>query len=342
MAKSSPPSVLVRLQESLHRVNSTPARFLVKNIQKPQQAPGPPLQEGFYVFVFPVFTVHPYDRIFLNLRTQPLYTVLLNLQHRTQPLQYSVLHRTQPLQYTFTQISPQLHLCKLHGVPASLSSLQAFTLSKCCLMCCPSASLHNDPQPPASPSPPYPQPIHRWWVQPCVPESQNQAARVPLAFTKTAYLSQSTPPEYVIDMSWTQSHWGPLEEVLLGPQAAHASLSASQWASLPSGDLQSHNVHHHYHLLPLFRECWVLVLLSICIALVLPSISAYCARVHHQGDRYPYSPSWQLGKFTLQCQQQSTWPCSANRNSLPIMSFQCYPVNHPQTTSLPPEAISRG
>ena len=147
MAKSSPQSVLVRLQESLHRVNSTPTRFLIKNIQKPQQAPGPPLQEGFCVFVFPVFTVHPYDRIFLNLRTQPLYTVLLNLQHRTQPLQY-----------TFTQISPQLHLCKLHGVPASLSSLQAFTLSKCCLMCCPSASLCHDPQPPASPSPHTPNP----------------------------------------------------------------------------------------------------------------------------------------------------------------------------------------
>ena len=34
----------------------------------------------------------------------------------------------------------------------------------------------------------------------------------PHAFSKTAYPSQPTPPEYMIDMLWTRSHWGPLEE----------------------------------------------------------------------------------------------------------------------------------
>ena len=41
MAKSSSPSILVRLQESLHRGSSTPARFIIKDSQNPLQTPGP-------------------------------------------------------------------------------------------------------------------------------------------------------------------------------------------------------------------------------------------------------------------------------------------------------------
>ena len=47
LAKSSPLVVLVKLQESLHRVNSTPsAFFLSRTCENPLQVPGPPLQKG--------------------------------------------------------------------------------------------------------------------------------------------------------------------------------------------------------------------------------------------------------------------------------------------------------
>ena len=42
------------------------------------------------------------------------------------------------------------------------------------------------------------------------------------------------------------------------PQAADTSLSGVHWALLPNRDSQSHNVHHHCHLLPCYKRCWVL------------------------------------------------------------------------------------
>ena len=43
-AKSMPPSVLVKLQGSLHKCNATPAEFFIKDLQTPLEVPGPPLQ----------------------------------------------------------------------------------------------------------------------------------------------------------------------------------------------------------------------------------------------------------------------------------------------------------
>ena len=64
-----------------------------------------------------------------------------------QPLQYTRLlnlhHRTQPLQYTSAQISPHLHLCNPDGAHASsgpFGSLHAF--NPLCLP--PSTSLSKD------------------------------------------------------------------------------------------------------------------------------------------------------------------------------------------------------
>ena len=92
MAKSSPLSVLVRVQETLCRGNSTPVEFYYYGIT----CAGPtPSRRGF--FFFKAFTAHPYDQFSTSKDTG--FTVHC-LHHRTQPLQYTVLHRTQPSQYT--------------------------------------------------------------------------------------------------------------------------------------------------------------------------------------------------------------------------------------------------
>ena len=127
-----------------------------------------------------------------------------------------------------------------------------------------------------------------------------------------------TLPEYVVDMSWTQSHWGPPEDAPPGSQAAHASLSAVQQASLPSGDLQSHNVPHHRHSPPRCQRCWVLqghqvlALPPVYVALVLPSVSAHCALVRHCIGHCPYSPPGQSGRSTPRC---SGSPCHLVRRT---------------------------
>jgi len=54
---ASPPSALVRLQESLDRGNSTPAGLFTKDPQNHPQAPGPPIQRG----ISAAFTAHPHD-----------------------------------------------------------------------------------------------------------------------------------------------------------------------------------------------------------------------------------------------------------------------------------------
>ena len=126
---------------------------------------------------------------------------------------------------------------------------------------------------------------------------------------------------------------------------------------MPSGDLQSHNVHHHHlwshnvhhhrHLPPHCLRCWVLqghgvlTLIPIYAALVLPSVSAYCALVHRVGH-YPYSLSGQSGKPTPWCQRQTVLPCSANGNSPPVIPFRCHPGMCPLPPSLPLEHMPRG
>ena len=119
MAKSSPLTVCVRLQESLHRDNSISGEFLLRTHKIPHRRWAHPFKEGIFV----AFTAHPHDskcfhtvlnlqenqRLVAHLRTQPLqYTVLLNLHHRTQPSHRTVLlnlhHRTQPLHYTILNL----------------------------------------------------------------------------------------------------------------------------------------------------------------------------------------------------------------------------------------------
>ena len=51
IAKSRPPSVLVKLHESLHRGNSTPAGFFIKDLQNTPEALGPSLQGGDFCSV---------------------------------------------------------------------------------------------------------------------------------------------------------------------------------------------------------------------------------------------------------------------------------------------------
>ena len=141
------------------------------------------------------------------------------------------------------------------------------------------------------------------------------------------------------------SHGGPLGDSLHpGP---YASLSAVQWASLPRGDLQSHNVHHQLHFLPHCQRCWVLqghrvlTLRPIYIALVLLSLSAHCTSTKHPREHYLYPPSGQSGKLHAMV-PAAVCAIMTNGNSPPVTPFQCYPVNHPPLLGLPPEPMLRG
>ena len=107
MAKSSPQSVLVRFQESLHRGNFTPVEFCIKDPQKPPHGPGTAFHGDL------LQSVLPHDYTFLKSED----TAFTNNIH----------HRTQPLQYAFTQISPHLHPCNLNGTPA-LQGLHTFKM----------------------------------------------------------------------------------------------------------------------------------------------------------------------------------------------------------------------
>ena len=101
MVKSSPPSVLGKLQESLHKGNSTLPGFLLRTHKLSSRTPGPPLQGGFFFFFFfaaltaqlhdskcflhTVLSPQENQRLVSHYRTQSLYTVPLNRHHRTQP-----------------------------------------------------------------------------------------------------------------------------------------------------------------------------------------------------------------------------------------------------------------
>ena len=94
IAKSSPPSVLVKLQENLHKGNSTTLGFFIKDLKPPQRCWAHPFEEGIFVS----FTAHPHDpkcvHTVLNLqenqrleahhRTQTSYTILPSLHDKTQ------------------------------------------------------------------------------------------------------------------------------------------------------------------------------------------------------------------------------------------------------------------
>ena len=76
---------------------------------------------------------------------------------------------------------------------------------------------------------------HKCQAHSCVPESQKPSSKVPLALVKTAYPSRATSPEHMVEMSWTQSPWGPLEDASPRPHEVLMLhfLLYHEWASLP-------------------------------------------------------------------------------------------------------------
>ena len=68
----------------------------------------------------------------------------------------------------------------------------------------------------------------------------------------------------------------------------------------------------------------------IFIALVFPSVFSHHSLTWHLLEHYLYSPSGQSEKSTPLFQRQSMPPCSANRNSPPIMPFSViwWPIHH--------------
>ena len=125
---ASPPSALVRLQESLDRGNSTPAGLFTKDPQNHPQAPGPPIQRG----ISAAFTAHP--------RFLPNAFTLLNLQESevsntsqntsfTEPCSKS---RTQPSQYTVLNLQERTQLdLKTGHSPYSMPSHQSAHICIC-------------------------------------------------------------------------------------------------------------------------------------------------------------------------------------------------------------------
>lgn len=106
---------------------------------------------------------------------------------------------------------------------------------------------------------------------------------------------------------------------------------------LPSRDRQSHNSHHHRHFPP--QRCWVFQGPRVLALTPIPlSSSSKCISTLHTSTASqrvsPHSPSGQSVKSTSQRQRQSGLPCSAKRNSPPVMPSQCYRVNHPPLPSL--------
>ena len=95
-AVSGPPSVLVRFRGKLHRGDSTPAGFLIKDPREPHGR-RPALSSRAFCAVF---TLHPRDDSFLYLRAQPLQYTVLKLHPRTQPLQPKLHPRTRSLHYS--------------------------------------------------------------------------------------------------------------------------------------------------------------------------------------------------------------------------------------------------
>ena len=213
-------------------------------------------------------------------RAQSFQHTVLNPYHRTQLLAYSLHHRTQLLKDNFlhrTQLysiplHKFMHICicvtQMGPLPTSRSShfqngiSHAFPLLVSVRTC--KAS-------------------QRCQAHSCVPKSQKPCCQrlpmsLPKLFTQVNQLHLSM---------WSICHelshiGGPLR--MLPTQAIVCSCftSAVQWASLTSGNLQSHSIHHHHHLPSRCQRYWilqghgVLALMPIYIALVLPRISARC------------------------------------------------------------------
>ena len=140
-------------------------------------------------------------------------------------------------------------------------------------------------------------------------------------------------------MSWTQSHWGPLEDApphsfrLLIPhfllyngfhcQVGTRSLTMFIITVLITS-LSRHWVHQdHTFLAPEY------------VVLTLPPISAVHVLAHYHAGHSPYQLSGQSEKSTPWCQWQYMPLCLASGNSPPVMPFQCYPVTH----LLPPSLL---
>ena len=140
-------------------------------------------------------------------------------------------------------------------------------------------------------------------------------------------------------MSWTQSHWGPLEDAPphsfrllilhfllyngLHCQVGTRSLTVFLITVLITS-LSRHWVHQgHTFLAPAYA------------VLTLPPISAVHVLAHHHAGHSPYQLSGQSEKSTPWCQWQYMPLCLASGNSPLVMPFQCYPVTH----LLPPSLL---
>lgn len=79
-------------------------------------------------------------------------------------------------------------------------------------------------------------------------------------------------------------------------------------------------------------------LIAVYVALVLSRVSAHCALVRHHRENYPSSGQSGISTPTMPVDVHA----ALLGNPPPIMPFQCYPVNPPLPSSLPPELMRRG
>ena len=300
------------------------------------------------------FTAHPQDcmcfhtvlnlqenqRLVAHHRTQPFQHTVLNPYHRTQLLPYNLHHRTQPLKDNFLDRT-QLYIIPLHK--SARICIRMTRMGPLPALRSPHFQNGLSHASPLLLSARTCKASQRCRAHPllCPKVTKATLPRVPHAFAQTAYPSQPTPLEQMVNMS----HWGPLEDA--PPQAILSScfISAVQWASLTSGNPQSQHSSS-----PSFSTSRSEMLDSsgawgscsnanICCLSSSKHLCMLQLAWHHR-EYHPQSSSGQSAKSTSWCQRQSLPPCLGNGSSSPVMPFQSYSV-HPPPPSVSLEATPR-
>ena len=165
--------------------------------------------------IFVAFIAHPHDHTFLNLRIQALqYTVCIigySLYSTIYIAGRSLYSTTFYKRHSLYSILPHksAHICirasRMGPLPA-WAPLGIFTFSKWCLTCHSSTCLSKEPQTPTGVGPPLCPTVAKAKLPSwnCLPKSTNSTWEVDTSIRID-----------MVNASWTQSQWEPLEDAHL-------------------------------------------------------------------------------------------------------------------------------
>ena len=135
MAKSSPQSVLVRLQESLHRGNFTPVEYFYKGSTKAPTGAGHTLSRAS-------FAISPPTWLHFFFKSEDTAFTVHCPHHTTGHSLYSTIYIIGHSLYSLPS-HKSVHIY-IHITWMGPLSFRIFTLSKWCVTHCPSMSLSKD------------------------------------------------------------------------------------------------------------------------------------------------------------------------------------------------------